>query len=223
MDVPTGAKGDPTFSSIANSSLDAAHQSPWPEPIEHTEASPSNPKSFGLRALGGPQPDEGSSVPKSKKQSRQYSHVVESLRGNLDLIPAGFHIGRYVTASVNTEAEWEQIKALYSSMKTTLELIDVSIFTSSYLCVSKFDSLLMQAVVKHSQDKDQFLKVSIKMMQEAQMFEDELKEANVYNSVLFTWLQELEAKLAEESQLKNGKFLLPLYLENHVISEYTLD
>jgi hypothetical protein len=61
------------------------------------------------------------------------------------------------------------------------------------------------------------------MMQEAQMFEDELKEANVYNSVLFTWLQELEAKLAEESQLKNGKFLLPLYLENHVISEYTLD
>jgi hypothetical protein len=52
--------------------------------------------------------------------------------------------------SVNTEAEREQIKVLYSTMKSTLELIDVSIFTSSYLLVSKFDSLLMQAVVKHS-------------------------------------------------------------------------
>jgi hypothetical protein len=31
------------------------------------------------------------------------------------------------------------------------------------------------------------------------MFESELKEANEYNSVLFTRLQELEAKLAEES------------------------
>jgi hypothetical protein len=29
-----------------------------------------------------------------------------------------------------SEAEWEQIKAMYSSMKITYELIDVSIFTS---------------------------------------------------------------------------------------------
>jgi hypothetical protein len=79
---------------------------------------------------------------------------------------------------LNTEAEQEQIKALYSSMKTTSELIDVSIFTSSYLFVLKFD-------------KVQFLKLSIKRMQEAHMFEDELKEANKYNSVLFARLQEL--------------------------------
>jgi hypothetical protein len=56
----------------------------------------------------------------------------------------------------------------------------------------------MQAVAKHSQDKDQFLKVSIKRMQDTQMFESELKEANKYNSVLFARLQELEAQLAEE-------------------------
>jgi hypothetical protein len=31
---------------------------------------------------------------------------------------------------MNTEGEREQIKALYSNMKTTYELIDVSIFTS---------------------------------------------------------------------------------------------
>jgi hypothetical protein len=45
---------------------------------------------------------------------------------------------------MNTKAEREQIRELYSSMKTTLELIDVSIFTYSYLFVSKFDPLLMQ-------------------------------------------------------------------------------
>jgi hypothetical protein len=64
-------------------------------------------------------------------------------------------------------------------------------------------------VVKHSQDKDQFLKVSIKRMQETQLYEDKL--------------QELEAKCIEESQLKEGKFLSPFYLVNLVISEYTLD
>jgi hypothetical protein len=85
----------------------------------------------------------------------------------------------------------------------------------------KFESSLIQATVKHSQDKDQFLKVSIKRM--TQMFEDKLKEANEHYSVLFARLQELEAKLAEESQFKNGKFLLPFYLGNQVISEYTLD
>jgi hypothetical protein len=36
-------------------------------------------------------------------------------------------------------------------------------------------------------------------MQETQMYEDELKEVNEYNSDLFAQLQELEAKCAEES------------------------
>jgi hypothetical protein len=120
---------------------------------------------------------------------------------------------------MNTEAEREQIKVLHSSMKTTLELIDVSIFTSRYLFVLKFDSFLIHAMVKHSQDNVQFLKVSIKRMQETQMFEDEFKEANEHNSVLFSHLQELETKLAEESQRKDGKFLLPFHLENQVISK----
>jgi hypothetical protein len=44
------------------------------------------------------------------------------------------------------------------------------------------------------------------------MYENKLKEANEYNSVLFARLQEPGAKCAEESQLKEGKFLLPFYL-----------
>jgi hypothetical protein len=100
---------------------------------------------------------------------------------------------------VNTEAEREQIKALYSIMKTTSELIDASIHASPFILILSSDSSLIQAMVKHSQDKDQFLKVSIKRMQETQMYEDELKEANEYNSVLFARLKELEAKCAKKS------------------------
>jgi hypothetical protein len=43
---------------------------------------------------------------------------------------------------------------------------------------------LMQALVKHSQDKDQFLKVAIRWMMETQVLEDELKEVSKLNSVL---------------------------------------
>jgi hypothetical protein len=58
----------------------------------------------------------------------------------------------------------------------------------------------MQAMVKHSQDKDQFLKVVIKRMAKT-----ELKEVSELNSILLAQNQELEAQLAEESQVKDGK------------------
>jgi hypothetical protein len=70
----------------------------------------------------------------------------------------------------------------------------------------------MQALVKHSQDKDQFLKVAIKQMQETQIFEDELKEVSKLNLVLLNQNQELEAKLAKESQAKDGKPPLLFFL-----------
>jgi hypothetical protein len=62
----------------------------------------------------------------------------------------------------------------------------------------------MQALVKHSQDKDQFLKVAIKQMTETQILEDELKEVGELNSILLTKRQQLKAQLAEESQVKDG-------------------
>jgi hypothetical protein len=138
--------------------------------------------------------------------------VAESLWDNPEFIQADYHIGRYVTASVNTEAKRERIKALYSSMKTTSELVDVSIHILPYLFDLIFDSSLMQAIVKHSQDRDQFLKVSIKRMQETQTFEDELKEATELNLILSTQNQELVAKLTEESRLKDGNFSMPFIL-----------
>jgi hypothetical protein len=60
----------------------------------------------------------------------------------------------------------------------------------------KLDPSPMHAMVKHSEDKDQFLKVVIKWMTETQAFEDELKEVGELNSVLFAWNQELESQLA---------------------------
>jgi hypothetical protein len=74
------------------------------------------------------------------------------------------------------------------------------------------ESSLIQAVIKHSQDKDQFLRVLLKRIQETQMYENELKKANEYISALFARLQELEAKCAEENRLKEGKILLPFCL-----------
>jgi ABC-type Zn2+ transport system substrate-binding protein/surface adhesin len=60
-------------------------------------------------------------------------------------------------------------------------------------------------LVKHSRDMDQFLKVAIKRMTETQILVNELKEVGKLNSVLLKEKQEFEAKLAEESQAKDGK------------------
>jgi hypothetical protein len=133
INIPTSAASNLAFPPVDDLRRDAAHQPPRPDPAMHKDASPISPKSFGLGAHGGPQPGEGSSVPRLEKQPQQYSCVAESLWDNLDFIQAGFHIGRYVSMSVNTQAEQEQIKTLYSSMKTTSELIYVSLYAPSYL------------------------------------------------------------------------------------------
>jgi hypothetical protein len=44
---------------------------------------------------------------------------------------------------MNAEAEREQIKALYPSMKTTIELVDVSIYAFLYIFILGLDSFLI--------------------------------------------------------------------------------
>jgi hypothetical protein len=210
-----GTKGVVTSQSDACFRHDAAHQSPRLEPTDHLKASPQSPKSFGLGVIGPHQPGEGSSVPSSGKHPCQHSYVAESLWDNLNFIQAGFHIGQYVTASMNTKAGVDQGAVLQHEDHLRASWCE-------HLSVLKFDSSSIQAMAEHSQDKDQFLKVSIKWMQDSQTFEDGLNEANKHN-VFFARLQELAVKWAEESQLIDGKFLLTFYLGNLVISEYTLD
>jgi hypothetical protein len=57
-------------------------------------------------------------------------------------------------------------------------------------------------MIKHSQNKDQFLKVAIKQMQETQTFKDELKATIELNSIRLAQIEELETKLANELQSK---------------------
>jgi hypothetical protein len=76
----------------------------------------------------------------------------------------------------------------------------------------EFDCSLRHALVKHSQAKDQFLKVAIKLMMETQILEDDLKEVSELNSILFAEKQELETKLAKESQAKDGEHPINFFL-----------
>jgi hypothetical protein len=55
-------------------------------------------------------------------------------------------------------------------------------------------------MIKHSQNKDQFLKVAIRWMQETQTFKDELKATIELNSILLARNEELETNWANEIQ-----------------------
>jgi hypothetical protein len=68
-------------------------------------------------------------VPQREEVSQQHSRVIESLWDNPDFILAGFHVGRFVTAIVDTKADQDNINALYYSLKRTLDQIDVSALT----------------------------------------------------------------------------------------------
>jgi hypothetical protein len=65
-------------------------------------------------------------VPQSREQPRWYWHVAEPLWDNPEFIQAEFHNGQSVTVVVDTEADRENIKALYASLTTTSAQIDVS-------------------------------------------------------------------------------------------------
>jgi hypothetical protein len=97
-----------------------------PEPAESPEASPPSPRSYGLGFAGGYEIGEDSSVTQSQKPLQQHSRVVESLLDNLEFIQVGFHIRWFVTTAIDTEADRENIKALYTILKSTSAQIDVS-------------------------------------------------------------------------------------------------
>jgi hypothetical protein len=64
------------------------------------------------------------------------------------------------------------------------------------------------------------LRVLLKQMQETQMYANELKEVNECISFLDVRLDELKAKCAEETRLKEGTIATPHSL---IIFEYTMD
>jgi hypothetical protein len=109
------------FASSHESMLD----SPRPKSIERLEICPQSAQSHGLKAPTGSQPGEGSSIPRSGDQPQACPSIAKSLWDNPYFIWVGFHIGWFITVSVNTEAEWENIKALYARLETTSVQINV--------------------------------------------------------------------------------------------------
>jgi hypothetical protein len=72
-------------------------------------------------------------------------------------IQAGFHIGRFVTAAVDTEVDRANTKVLNSALETALTHLDISLSSltpSLYSHGIVLTSLLMQSLVKHSEAKD---------------------------------------------------------------------
>jgi hypothetical protein len=65
-------------------------------------------------------------VTQSQKPLQQHSRVVESLLDNLEFIQVRFHIRQFVTTAIDTEADRENIKVLYTILKSTSAQIDVS-------------------------------------------------------------------------------------------------
>jgi hypothetical protein len=50
-----------------------------------------------------------------------------------EFIQAGFHVGRYITATVDAEAEHANAQHLYSNLESTAEQIQVTILVPLYL------------------------------------------------------------------------------------------
>jgi spore coat polysaccharide biosynthesis protein SpsF (cytidylyltransferase family) len=65
-------------------------------------------------------------MPLSEEQPQQHSQVAESLWDNPEFIQTRFHIGQFIMAVVDTKADWENINALYSHLKSTSAQIDIS-------------------------------------------------------------------------------------------------
>jgi hypothetical protein len=61
-------------------------------------------------------------MPHPEKQPQQYSRVTESLADNPVFIKAKFHISRFITVAIDTEADQVNIKALYLKHEVCFDL-----------------------------------------------------------------------------------------------------
>jgi hypothetical protein len=122
-----------------------------------------------------------------------------------------FHLGRFITVAIDTEADQVNIKALYFELEATSSRIDVSILVFPHC---PFSAWIWPSLFVGTSQSFQLDHVRVKRMTEIQPFEDELKEVNRFNSVLSTWNQELEAQLAEVNQARNGNIPPTFYFCN---------
>jgi hypothetical protein len=90
-----------------------------PRPTESPKSSPLSSQSFRLRSTGGFPLVGNSSVPQPENPLWQYSRVAESLAIDPEFIKAGFYIGRFIIAAMDTETYRANIEALYTDLEYT--------------------------------------------------------------------------------------------------------
>jgi hypothetical protein len=125
---------------------------------------PPSLKSPGLGSVGGVPPSGDSAWPQPEGSPQWIPQVTKSLAKDLDFIKVGFHIGRFITVAVNTEAERADIEALRGNLDSTSLRINVSIsfYVLHYHLFLMLIPLLIQKIIEHSWSKDQFIRVSLK-------------------------------------------------------------
>jgi hypothetical protein len=96
----------------------------------------------GLGTAGGTPSPSDSTLPSAESLPRVFSRVTDSLTKDLNFIKVEFHIRRFVTAAVNTEAGQSDIQVLQASLDSTSIQINVSI----PLLFSPYHSFLILAL-----------------------------------------------------------------------------
>jgi hypothetical protein len=123
---PSAAKKSPPTKTTP--SPNAAGASPSSKPVgSPKKTTPSSPQSHGLGATGGVPPEGDSAKPQDEDSPQSIPQVAKILAKDLYSIKVGFHIGRLITAAVNTEAERTDIQALRSDLDFASLRINVSI------------------------------------------------------------------------------------------------
>jgi hypothetical protein len=119
---------------------------------------------------------------------------------------------------VDTEKEHAIIEALKCNLEFASEQIKISIsfLVDVTVVLSVLTPLLLQQLIEHSRSKDQYIRVALKRLTEAQILEDELIEEKALNKTLLARNQELETQLAAERREKTSKHTLST---NSVMSE----
>jgi hypothetical protein len=123
-----GVGGAPSPPLKAASSPKSAGVPPSLKPAESPKTTSPSPRSFGLGSFGGPSLSGDSSVPRVGKSTWWYSQVEESLANDPEFIKVGFHIGRFITAAVDTEEDRTNMDALYTDLESASTRFNVSTF-----------------------------------------------------------------------------------------------
>jgi hypothetical protein len=138
---------------------------------------PLSPQMHELDTASGSPGPCGLATPSVESIPRVFSWVDESLAKDLDFIKVRFHIGRFVTATINTATEQSDIQALRAGLDSTSLQINVSapLLFLSYRSLLNLTPFPIQKIIEHSHSKDKFWRICIQRLSEAQNFNDELR------------------------------------------------